>query len=400
MRCRILFVDDNPLVLDGLCRQLRPMREQWEMSFARTGEAAMARLAAQPHQVIVTDRGMSMRDGSELSDAVTQRYPQILRVNLAGHADLDSILGRNGAFHPFLADPTGLDALKSALSKTAKLDSGIKESPLRELVSQIGQLPSLPRIYLELTQALKDPYLSPADMGTIIERDISMTARILKLVNSAFFGLGRTIVSPGDAVNYIGKETVKTLVLSLQIFAEFKAPMVSYLSMESLWKHSLEVATLAKKISKTMDPDLEVAEESFSAGMLHDVGRLILLSKLNSRYTRAIVSAEMNRITLLEAEQDEFNVTHAGIGGYLLGLWGLPLPIIEAVTWHHFPENTLSHGFTPTLAVHLADALIQEAPDYEGSLMKASLNLPYLESIGLAGHLEEWRRLLPQPEQA
>lgn len=394
MKTRILFVDDNPLVLDGLRRQLRSMRDEWEMDFIGSGPEALALLATTPHDVVVSDMRMPGMNGAELMEEVMRLYPQTIRFILSGYADQELVMQCVGTAHQYLSKPCDIEVLKSALSNAAKLDGEMHDSSLRQLINQIDRLPSLPRIYVELTELLKNSNLSSVIIGEVIERDISMTAEILKLVNSAFFGVSHSISTPREAVTYLGKETVKTLVLSLHVFSEFNSSVTAGFSMESLWAHSLQVAIIAKKIAESIQGDKKMIEESFTAGMLHDLGRLILLSKLPAKYSHVIESAKQNGIGLLEAEQLEFQVTHARVGGYLLGLWGLPGQIVEAVTWHHCPDKNLLHRFSPTTAVHLADALIHELDLDSSELKKVSLDLPYLDSLGLLNRLDDWRGLI------
>ena len=396
MKIRILFVDDNPLVLEGLRRQLRSMRDEWEMEFVESGVEALALLSTTPHHVVVSDMRMPGMNGAELMKEVIRLYPQTIRFILSGYADQELVMECAGTAHQYLSKPCNIDVLKATLIQATKLDFEMHDSPLRQLINQIDQLPSLPRIYVELNELLKSPNVSPLSIGAVIERDISMTAEILKLVNSAFFGVGHSIASSGEAVTYLGKETVRTLVLSLLVFSEYNAPRIAGYSMESLWAHSLQVAIIAKKIAESIRPDKKMIEESFTAGMLHDVGRLILISKLPAQYARVIESAQQTRTELLGAEQLEFKVTHAEVGGYLLGLWGLPGPIVEAVSWHHSPGKNSQSEFSPTTAVHLADALLHELDLGTDGIVRAPLDLPHLGALGLAGRLDEWRNLIAE----
>jgi len=394
MKIHILFVDDNPLVLEGLRRQLRSMRDEWAMEFVEGGAEALALLATTPQHVVVSDMRMPGMNGAELMKEVMRLYPETIRFILSGYADQKLILECERTAHQYLCKPCNIEVLKSALIQATKLDVEMHDLPLRQLINQIDQLPSLPRIYVELTELLKTPNVSSSTIGEVIERDISMTAEILKLVNSAFFGVGHLIASSGEAVAYLGKETVRTLVLSMLVISDQNEPVIAGYSMESLWAHSLRVAMIAKKIAGSILADKKMIEESFTAGMLHDVGRLILLSKLPAQYARVVESAQQNRTGLPAAEQLEFKVTHAEVGGYLLGLWGLPGPIVDAVTWHHFPGKNPTSGFTPTLAVHLADALLHELEGRNDGIIKAPLDRPYLESLGIATRLNEWRNLI------
>jgi HD-like signal output (HDOD) protein/CheY-like chemotaxis protein len=393
---RILFVDDEPLVLEGLRRQLRSMRNEWDMEFADSAAGALALLEASHFDVVVTDMRMPGMNGAELLDEVMKRQPQTVRLILSGYGDQGLIMKCVGSTHQCLSKPCDSDALKSAITRATILDLSLQDGPIRRLVSQLDRLPSLPKLYVELMDALGDPNTPLETVGSIIAQDIGMTAKILKLVNSAFFGLGCEISSPSEAVVYLGQATVNSLVLSMHVFSQFEAAQLRGLPLDALWEHSLYTAAAAKQIAQAMRADFKVVDETYAAGMLHDAGWLVLMANLAEPCSRVVDIARQDRITLVEAEKRVFNTTHAEVGGYLLGLWGLPVPVVEAITFHHRPSQSRSKSFCPLTAVHAGDALVQEQVAVCDGIAAAPLDLDYLQALDLSDRLEDWRAAIHQ----
>jgi len=217
-----LFVDDEPNILSGLKRMLRVMREQMDFYFAESGREALEILAGQRIDVIVSDMRMPGMDGATLLTTVQERYPHVVRIMLTGHADEEAILRTVGVVHQFLAKPAAPDSLKAVLLRACALQELMQNDQLKSLVTSLGKLPSLPAIYAELQRKLLDPDCSIGEVAAIIEKDMAMSAKVLQLVNSAFFGLYKHIDSTIRAVNLLGLDTVKTLVLGVGVFEELK----------------------------------------------------------------------------------------------------------------------------------------------------------------------------------
>ena len=207
---------------------------------------------------------------------------------MSGHSDKDLILKCVGTTHQYLSKPCDAEALKAAIQRSSALVRSVHSDKLKSLVGRMGQIPSLPSLYVEIVDQLKDPESMLDDISQIIARDIGMTAQILKLVNSAYFGLQQRISCLEDAVAFLGLETIKTLVLCIHAFSQYDGIKLPGFTMESLWKHSLAVASLAKKISRIEGMDRNQVEESFVAGMLHDTGLLILACNFTAEYRLAL----------------------------------------------------------------------------------------------------------------
>ncbi|HLH55625.1 MAG TPA: response regulator [Verrucomicrobiae bacterium] len=393
MNKRVLFVDDESLVLQGLQRLLRPMRGEWEMVFVESGPKALEMMEKAPFDVVVSDMRMPGMNGAELLGEVLKRFPKTVRLVLSGHADRDLVLKCVGSAHQYLSKPCQPEDLKAAIVRASGLEQSLRDQNLRQLISKMDRLPSIPALYAELVEMLQDPEVGVEEIGQLVAKDLGMTAKILKLVNSAFFGLGRAIASPAEAVSYLGVDTIKSLVLSIHAFSQFSTSRVPGFSIDGLWVESQQTAGVAKEIMRQEDFDQKVTDEAFVAGLLHDTGKLILASNFPAEYTQALRAAEQGTPALLAAEENTFGANHAEIGGYLLGLWGLPVRVVEAIALHHQPGKCVNPVFSPLTAVHLGAGLVKFHSATDLEMLKTEIDLQYLERLGLAGRLERWREI-------
>jgi HD-like signal output (HDOD) protein len=220
-----------------------------------------------------------------------------------------------------------------------------------------------------------------------------MTAQVLKLANSAFFGLSRQLSSAEEAVAYLGLDTIKSLVLSIHAFSQFEKAETGDLNIESLWGHSLQVASSAKRISKLEVHDAKAAEEAFTAGMLHDIGKLVLAVNLPTEYAQAMRLAQSS-LELPLAEYQVFGANHADVGAYLIGLWGLPVPVVEAVALHHCPSRATRPVFSPLTSVHVANVFEWEASRCANGAPPPQLDANYLCLAGVSLRVPAWRQAL------
>jgi HD-like signal output (HDOD) protein/CheY-like chemotaxis protein len=391
MKPRILFADDEPNVLEGLGRMLRDMRESWDMRFVTSVEQALNEMKFEPFDVVVSDMGMPGLNGLQLLTEVRDKYPSTIRLILSGHPDEQCILQSIGVTHQYLSKPCKAEELKKILKRAVNLRNLAANEKVKQLLSQIDKLPSLPTLYFEIVRELQSDDASIKKIGKIISKDMSMTAKILQVANSAFFGLRRRILNADDAVVYLGLETIQTLVLSIHVFSQFTSMRVAGLSLEQMWSHSMATGVLAKTIAQTGMLGKEIADEAFTAGLLHDLGRLVLALNLPLEYCEAMASSQQNEILLCEAEQRIFDTTHAEVGAYLLALWGLPDTILESIAYHHRPTEFPTDDFCILSAVHIADSLVSEVHSGEEKELVTSVDIDYLTRIGVATRMETWR---------
>jgi len=396
---RVIFVDDESRVLDGIRRLLYPMRSEWEMSFAGSGEQALEMIQAAPVDVVISDIRMPGMDGTELLSLVRERHPEIVRIVLSGQSERDLTLKSALCAHQYLSKPCDAESLKNTISRAFALKSTLTDPSMQTIVSAAGNLPSIPSAFHELTSKLQDPDWSTKEIATIIARDPAMSAKILQLSNSAFFGARRRITNIPDAVVCLGLDTLKTLALSVGVFSAFSPSSSSSFSIEAFGRHGLMTAILARKIAQTEGGSPQEAEDAFIAGLLHDIGRLVMISVMPEKYDTAIVLSKNEGLPMVEAEQRVYGTTHCEVGTYILWLWGLPDNIVQATAYHHFPGKLPGPATSTLLAVHIADALTHEySACVKGIAPRERLDMNFIGSLGLSGRVASWRQLTNDAE--
>jgi len=381
---RVLFVDDEQRVLDGLKRMLYPLRNEWRMSFASSGREALELLDQAEYDVLVTDLRMPEMSGMELLANVVKLHPQVVRMVLSGTADQEVVLRSATLAHQYLVKPCDAATLRATVARAFSLRVILDDAALKKLISSMGNLPSVPSVYLRLMEVLRSLDVSPKEIAQVIGEDISMTTKVLQMVNSALFGIQRQITDPTQAVIYLGPELVRQLVLVASAFSAFQ-PKSRYFSIERLQRHSLAVGGLARNIARSLDLSAAEVDYAFVGGLLHDVGKLLLACNYPERYDEAIRHARKEGILDRMAEVQAFGTTHAEVGAYLLWLWALPDPITEVVLRHHeFPSDPAAVS-RPGVSVHVADALIN------GGLGPDAIAC--LTAIGLRYKLAGWQQM-------
>jgi len=378
---RVLFVDDEERVLSGLRRMLRPYRSDWTMTFVDSAIAALGELEGEPFDVVVSDVRMPGMDGVELLETIAERHPGVIRIILSGHANEDSTLRATGVAHQYLAKPCSAEQLRETVQRSAGIRARLSDPDLLRAVAATKMLPSAPTLYRDLTTELRSEDPALRRVSEIVARDPAMTAKILQMVNSAFFGLRRRVTDVHQAVTLLGTDTITALALSVHVFATANIPASLIGHVETLWARSLSVATTAKALMTHGNADPVVADEAFLAGLLHDCGKLVLVTNFPDEYA-SLVAAGAD----CADEAARFGVDHAAIGAHLLGLWGLPDTIVEAVAYHHAPMMSPSRSFTPLTAVHAAVALEDRtSPD-----AAPPWDVAFLSEAGQRGSIPAW----------
>lgn len=386
----ILFVDDEPNILDGLKRMLRPMRREWEMVFALGGEAALDVLAARNIDVVVSDMKMPGIDGARLLQEIKTNYPQIVRIILSGYSEKDMIIKSVGTAHQYLSKPCDADTLKKVVSHTCELRDLLTDEKLRRIVSKLNSVPSLPTLYSELMKELENNDSNMRKIGQIVKKDIGMTVKILQIVNSSFFGLRRTVSNADEAINYLGLDIVSSLALGIGVFSQFEGKDRVSSTLSKIWEQSMTVANMAKAIAK--DENSEIANDAFTAGLLHEIGKVVLAVNLPEQFEEVNELKIKESISELEAERRVFQTTHAEIGAYLLGLWGLPHYVVEAVAFHHNPTIFPTNAFTPLAALYVANVFYYHGNEDLFIEPEKYFDVEYLERIGIMEKVKIWHQ--------
>lgn len=352
---KILFVDDEPRVLDGLRDSLRKNRKRWNMRFAVGGEAALAQLEAERFDVVVTDLRMAKVDGVALLRHLQESAPDTVRVVLTGDPGRDLALRFLPYAHQALTKPCRLGELEEVLTRACRVREIVTDDGLRRFLGGVRELPALPRTYQKLVEMFEDESTGAAEVAAVVSEDIAVAAKILKLANSAFFGLGREVRNVADAVAVLGMEAVKSLTLSTAVFEGPGILPGRRHFAERLHEHSLVVARVAAEVAPP-----RWRRDAFMAGLLHDVG-LLVLGALSPVGEGPFEDTCTTRVSA------ELSVSHAHVGAYLLGIWGLPLPVIDAVSAHHgTPDECPSEVAHAVMSAELASEMLgPTANDFE-----------------------------------
>ena len=391
---KILFVDDNQSVLAQAYEMLQPMKARHQVTLVDSGEKALKLVLRDSYDIVISDIQMPGMNGAELLRHIQRHSPHTVRIILSQNAGNYELLRRMAELaHQFIAKPLDTKTLYESLEKALTLSDLVHNENLRRLLLGVRALPSYPGLYLEIIEELKKPNPSADHVGEIISRDMGMSAKVVQLVNSAYFGLSRNVTDPAQAAVMLGLETIRDLVLSLQVFSQFDMNKLHRLGLDGLWDHSLAVAASSRSIVRTMTSDKEMLNSAFLAGLLHDMGKLLLVEHFTMKYYSTVSTARQQNIPLFASELRSFGATHGHLGAYLLGCWGLPVKVVEALAYHHHLEHYSGQAFSLPLAIHVADALCHQAQTRPDQTPAPQVDTAYLEELQLLDRLPEWQEI-------
>ncbi|QDU54164.1 HDOD domain-containing protein [Aeoliella mucimassa] len=392
MMTSLLFVDDQANVLSGIRRMLRSYHKQWDMEFACGGHEALELMQDKRFDVVITDMRMPGIDGAALLGNVREKWPSTIRIVLSGQSDRERILCALGPAHQYLSKPCDAEKLTSTVARCCMLRDRLKNDRLKQLVSQLDTVPSSAHSLEQLTSELNSSSATIDNVAKIVAGDVGMTSKFLQLVSSSFFGQPQRVKSAEQAVSLLGLDLLRELLRIEGVFRVFEEEQFAHFSLNELTNHSRDVAECAYNIAKLESDDPQVHGDSRLAGLLHDVGKLVLATCAADEFRQAVDLAHDQQITLWEAEMHVFGSSHAEVGSYLLGLWGAPLPVMEAICLYRTPEEAESTGFSPLVAVHAANILCRKRVSsraQEATLLERS---EFLANGPFADRVEQWHR--------
>jgi HD-like signal output (HDOD) protein/ActR/RegA family two-component response regulator len=386
---RILFVDDEPAILRSMQRSLRRRGGEWEMVFANGAHEALAQLAAGPFDVVVSDGRMPDMDGIALLKQIKAEHPLTVRIMLSGHADDEAMIPLLPVIYQFLSKPCETRVLESVLESALEVARGAGNQAVRDALLASDCLPPAPGLYAELTRALRDPAVSMGRIYSLVERDASLTALVLKTANSAYFGAGRQVSTVAEAARLLGVVTIRCLALfdgafsHLDTRSRFGDDFVEWFHAHSF---------LTGRIAQALAEGTPAADRAFTAGLLHDMGALLIATRLSDEHR--IAPAAVSDETALAIHEPGTRVTwHAEVGGWLLAHWGLPAFLVEAASRHHGPVSASGGIEDLTSVVHVADCLAAEL--VPGTMDGCHTDIePQLVAAACGSErLEHWRAL-------
>jgi putative nucleotidyltransferase with HDIG domain len=388
MRSRILFVDDEPLMREFYMMVGSLLGPEYEVFTAAGGKEGLEFLAKTPVDIVVSDLVMPEMNGHEFMTEVAREHPESMRIVISAHEDQLTVAQCLMFGHRYFNKPFDIKNLASVLKRICHLKHQVGSEKLKRVVSGLGALPTPPRIYLRLTEALRSDFTSMDEVGRIVQEDPGLTLKLLQISNSAYFGLSRRIVTPMEAVQTVGLEILRGLVLCLHAFKFYQTKPFKSVSTSELWEHSFRTAHAARCLAKFEQLNGPQCEETFVSGLLHDIGKLVMAANADTDYQTVVKRSRHEGIPANDIELEIFGATHAQVGAYLLGLWGLPEPVVNTVEMHHSLNTVADKGFTPVTAIHVAQCL-------EPSPSRISrLDTAYLKRIGVENRILDWQSVL------
>jgi putative nucleotidyltransferase with HDIG domain len=388
MRSRILFVDDEPLMREFYAMVGSMLGSEYEVFTAGSGKQGLAFLQETPVDIVVSDLVMPEMNGQEFMTAVAREHPESMRIVISAHEDQLTVAQCLMFGHRYFSKPFDLKNLASILKRICRLKHQVGSDKLKRVVTSLGALPTPPRLYLRLTQAVNSPYSSLEEISAIIEEDPGLTLKLLQISNSAYFGVSRKILTPMEAVQIVGLEILRALVLCVHAFKFYQDKSFKSISSVELWNHSVRVASNARKLARYEHLSESACEEAFVSGLLHDIGKLVMAANADSDYQLVMNRSKKECTPVDQVEWEIFGATHAQVGAYLLGLWGLPEPVVSTVVLHHSLDQIGNAGFSPAAAIHIAQFL-ERSPN-----RVSQLDTRFLRQIGVENRISEWERVL------
>lgn len=395
---RILIVVENLDAFKEKAPFLAELPQEWAIHYSGSERDALFFLRQLQFDLVFVDLKAGPLAGAQLLHDIWERQPNVIRFLLGDHLDPDLLLTCAMGAHQFLQKPLHLETVQNAVERADLMHEMLRNSRIQTLVSRIRTFPNRPTIYLELMKEIRSSNSSAQTVGELVEQDMAITAKLLQVTNSAYFGFQQRISSPGDAVFLLGMQATASLVLAIEVFSHMDHLNPSYFVIDQIWRHSQKVGHSARAIAQKATRNHALAHEAFTAGLLHDVGKLALAINLKEEYRAALRLARQNQAPVWKAEQEIFGATHAEAGAYLLGLWGLSFPVIQAVAGHHQEPGTLGPEFTALTAVHLANILEYSRPPLRTSFPGYKPDLNYPPELGVEAFLEAFEET-PTEEQ-
>ncbi len=391
MKIRVLFVDDDRRVLSGLKRSLRHKRDEWEMEFFGSAIDALEAISDNPCDVVVTDIRMPGMDGVELIERVNQQYPDIIRIMLSGESDDEKFVKSANLAHYCLSKPTDADTISEVITRLLTVRDKVNNSRMSLLMS-LKSIPSLPTLYTQLVMEINSEKNTSNSIAAIIEKDIGMTAKVLKLVNSSFYGMRNKVHSVAFAISLLGSNTLKSFVLFYKLNNAYESLRMKNLNVNQLWKISEQISLLAAAIANSEHASKKIIDDVMVSGLLQSLGILVLANHAPRSYEKILRDISDNDGFLVEAERRVLGMSHLEAASYVLEIWGLPESVYRSVEQCHSPSQYESGEIGIVTYLYASIYLISQNTD---SILYNNLQLEeaYLEGLGLLDKLPEWNEI-------
>lgn len=255
----------------------------------------------------------------------------------------------------------------------------------QQIERQIDKLPALPTTVMKVIEICRDPNLKPADLNRVISLDPVLTGAVLKLINSAYYSLTEKVTSIVRAIIMLGINTVKNLALSTAVLDKMETTgSIGSLNMEGYWRHCLGVGVTAKKIAIKTGTNEKMVEEYFIAGLLHDIGKVVLNKAVSEEYIKIIIKSDMESADLIDCETQMLQTNHIEIAKSICDRWKFTPELYDAITCHHSPFECRPENRKIVYAVNIANIWCnQNTIGFSGNMGPKDMNPEVLGFLGI-----------------
>ena len=374
----------------GLTTPGIPIPHDWDVERFDSPVAAGAALGNDPFDVVVALAGMPTEEGLTLLVQTRDVAPEAVRLLVTADPGTRATVSLNRVAHEHMVGQITVEQLEEVYQRSAAMHQHLSSVRLRSAMAKVQSLPAFPRMYNQIVQELERSDGDLARIAQVVMQDPGLTARVLQLVNSPFYGLRRQVHDTAQAVGLLGIQNLLSMVLATEVFTDFDSSSAR-LNVNRMWTHAATTALWAKRIVEYENRTLEEANMAFVAGILHDSGRMILGSNFPLQHANVVSQLENDEAPdIISIERALLGASHAEAGAYLLDTWELPTLIVEAVAYHHEPSRSDVVRFTPLTAVHVAEVFQQEV-GADGIEREFGFDMVHLEKLGVAERVDQWR---------
>lgn len=388
MTTRILIVDDDSTAIQQYRDTLASKTGEWHIDYAADGDAGIAAAEIATPDIVIAALSTAERSKDDLLARLEEIAPDAQRFLTAKETDKPKLESTFGSSFHYLPSPCPAQRLITEIQRCVAIDQWLGNDRIKEVVAKMGAFPSLPPIYLKVVNALNSRHIDTETIAASISGDLAISAKLLQTVNSSFYGFDEKVGDVSEAINILGTDCVKNLVLAIQVFNSMGHSPEHKAVTDELWHHSMSVAVAARRIAAYEGKDEKAAEQAYTAGLMHDIGKLILLNAVPDAHAQARELAQETSVSLKEAEDQAIGCNHAETGAYVLARWGMPTDLIEAVALHHEPIDSFGKSFSTLAAVHIANAIVHHRKNPEHP--SAATSDAFLLEVGKSDSWQDW----------